>query len=81
MIVFVGQVGRGMRGREAFQELDYGAVFGRLAKWAVEVDDAARLPELVARAFRVAMQGRPGPVVVALPEARSGARAQKIRRD
>ena len=68
MIVFVGQVERGMRGREAFQELDYRAVFGQLAKWAVEVDDPARLPELVARAFRVAMQGRPGPVVVALPE-------------
>ncbi len=68
MIVFVGQVERAMRGREAFQELDYRDVFGGLAKWAVEIDDAARLPEIVARAFRVAMQGRPGPVVVALPE-------------
>jgi len=68
MILFVGQVARGMKHREAFQEWDYGAVFGTVAKWAVEIDDAARIPELVARAFRVAMQGRPGPVVVALPE-------------
>jgi acetolactate synthase I/II/III large subunit len=68
MILFVGQVGREMRGREAFQELDYRAVFGTIAKWVTEVDDAARLPELVARAFHVAMSGRPGPVVVALPE-------------
>ncbi|MGH1425462.1 MAG: thiamine pyrophosphate-binding protein [Pseudooceanicola sp.] len=68
MILFVGQVARGMKHREAFQELDYGAVFGTMAKWVVEIDDAARMPELIARAFRVAMQGRPGPVVVALPE-------------
>ena len=68
MIVFVGQVERGMRGREAFQELDYPAVFGTMAKWAVEIDDAARIPEIVARAFRVALQGRQGPVVIALPE-------------
>src|SRR5580700_3341498 len=50
LIVFVGQVERGMRGREAFQELDYGAVFGSMAKWAVEIDDPARIPEIVARA-------------------------------
>ena len=68
MILFVGQVARGMRGREAFQELDYPQVFGGLAKWAAEVADPRRIPELVARAFRVAMSGRPGPVVVALPE-------------
>ncbi|MBL8581655.1 MAG: thiamine pyrophosphate-binding protein [Rhizobiaceae bacterium] len=68
MILFVGQVERGMRGREAFQELDYAGVFGSMAKWAVEADSAARLPEIVARAFRVATQGRPGPVVIALPE-------------
>ncbi len=68
MILFVGQVERGARGREAFQELDYRAVFGSMAKWVVEVDEAARLPELVSRAFAVAMAGRPGPVVVALPE-------------
>ncbi|MBV9589274.1 MAG: thiamine pyrophosphate-binding protein, partial [Hyphomicrobiales bacterium] len=68
MIVFVGQVERGMREREAFQELDYKAVFGTMAKWAVEIDAAARIPEIVARAFRVATQGRPGPVVISLPE-------------
>jgi acetolactate synthase-1/2/3 large subunit len=68
MIMFVGQVERSMREREAFQELDYKAVFGSIAKWVVEIDSAERIPELVARAFRVAMQGRPGPVVVSLPE-------------
>lgn len=68
MILFVGQVDRGMRGREAFQELDYPAVFGTMAKWVVEIDRADRIPEIIARAFRVALQGRPGPVVISLPE-------------
>src|SRR6185437_3867300 len=68
MILFVGQVDRSMREREAFQEIDYKAMFGSTAKWVVEIDRADRIPELVARAFRVAMQGRPGPVVVSLPE-------------
>jgi acetolactate synthase-1/2/3 large subunit len=68
MILFVGQVGTGMKGREAFQELDYRAVFGSMAKWAVEIDDGERLPEIVARAWKTATTGRPGPVVVALPE-------------
>lgn len=68
MILFVGQVGTDMRGREAFQELDYRAVFGTMAKWAVEIDDIARIPEIVARAWKTAVTGRPGPVVVALPE-------------
>ncbi len=68
MIVFVGQVGRAMRDREAFQELDYRAVFGTMAKWATEIDDAARIPEIVSRAFHTACNGRPGPVVIALPE-------------
>ncbi|MGB3451658.1 MAG: thiamine pyrophosphate-binding protein [Giesbergeria sp.] len=68
MVLFVGQIERGARGREAFQEVDYRAAFGPLAKWATEVDDARRLPEIVARAFSVACSGRPGPVVVALPE-------------
>src|SRR3954469_4742976 len=68
MILFIGQVARGMREREAFQEVDYKRFFGDMAKWVVEIDDAPRLPELIARAFRVALQGRPGPVVVALPE-------------
>src|SRR5471030_1607296 len=68
MIVFVGQVGRHMREREAFQELDYRAVFGTMAKWATEIDDPARIPELISRAFHTACNGRPGPVVIALPE-------------
>ena len=68
MILFVGQIERGMRDREAFQELDYRAVFGSMAKWATEIDSADRLPEVISRAFHVAMSGRPGPVVIALPE-------------
>ncbi|GGE25074.1 thiamine pyrophosphate TPP-binding domain-containing protein [Aureimonas endophytica] len=68
MILFVGQVGTDMTGREAFQEVDYRAVFGSLAKWAVEIDQVERLPEIVARAWTTAVSGRPGPVVVALPE-------------
>ncbi len=68
MILFVGQVGTDMKGREAFQEIDYRAYFGPVAKWVTEIDNADRIPELVARAFSVALSGRPGPVVVALPE-------------
>src|SRR5215216_2856957 len=68
MILFVGQVAREMREREAFQELDYRAVFGTIAKWVTEIDDPARIPELVSRAFYTACNGRPGPVVIALPE-------------
>jgi acetolactate synthase-1/2/3 large subunit len=68
MILFVGQVGTDMKGREAFQELDYRAVFGSMVKWAVEIDDVDRIPEITARAWKTALTGRPGPVVVALPE-------------
>ena len=68
VIMFVGQVGRHMREREAFQELDYRAVFGSIAKWVTEIDDPARIPELVSRAFYTACNGRPGPVVIAVPE-------------
>src|SRR5581483_9844847 len=68
MIMFVGQVAREMRDREAFQELDYRAVFGTMAKWATEIDDPSRIPEIVSRAFYTACNGRPGPVVIALPE-------------
>ncbi len=68
MILFIGQVDRRMTEREAFQEVDYKAMFGPLAKWVVEIGHAERVPEFVARAFRVAMQGRPGPVVISLPE-------------
>jgi acetolactate synthase-1/2/3 large subunit len=68
MILFVGQIERGMREREAFQEMDYRAVFGSQAKWVTEIDQVERIPELVSRAFHVATSGRPGPVVIALPE-------------
>ncbi len=68
LIMFIGQVARGMKERGAFQEMDYRALFGSTAKWAVEIDDPARIPEIVSRAFHVAMQGRPGPVVIAIPE-------------
>jgi acetolactate synthase-1/2/3 large subunit len=68
MILFIGQIGRGIKEREAFQEVDYKAFYGSIAKWVVEIDDAARIPELVTRAFAVATSGRPGPVIVSLPE-------------
>ena len=68
LIMLVGQVARGERGRESFQELDYEAVFGPMAKWAFELDDPERIPEIVARAYTEATSGRPGPVVLALPE-------------
>ncbi|MFL5075814.1 MAG: thiamine pyrophosphate-binding protein [Microvirga sp.] len=68
LILFVGQVAREMKEREAFQELDYRAVFGTMAKWVTDIADPARLPELISRAFHVATSGRPGPVVIALPE-------------
>ena len=68
LILFVGQVARHTRGRDAFQEIDYRAVFGSIAKWVTEIDDPARIPEIVSHAFHVAMSGRPGPVVIALPE-------------
>lgn len=68
MILFVGQIERGMRERDAFQEMDYRAVFGTQAKWVTEIDQVERIPELVSRAFHVATSGRPGPVVIALPE-------------
>jgi acetolactate synthase-1/2/3 large subunit len=68
LILFVGQVARDTREREAFQEIDYGRMFGGMVKWAAEIDDPRRVPELVSRAFHVATGGRPGPVVLALPE-------------
>lgn len=72
MVLFVGQVASDQRDREAFQEVDYRQMFGPgtlgMAKWAAEIDRADRLPEYVARAFHTAMQGRPGPVVLSLPE-------------
>jgi acetolactate synthase-1/2/3 large subunit len=68
MILLVGQVGRHVAGREAWQEIDVPAVFGPLAKWAVQVERTERLPEVISRAFHVATSGRPGPVVIGLPE-------------
>jgi acetolactate synthase-1/2/3 large subunit len=68
MILFIGDVARGDRDREGFQEVDFTAMFTPLCKWASRIDDAARIPEYLARAFTVAMSGRPGPVVLALPE-------------
>ncbi len=67
MVLFVGQIERSFRGRDAFQEMDYRAFFGSVAKWATEIDEARRVPEIVSRAFQCAMEGRPGPVVVSLP--------------
>lgn len=68
MVLFIGDVDRGMRDREGFQELDFQAMFGPMAKWAARIDDPARIPEFIARAWAVAQAGRPGPVVLALPE-------------
>ena len=68
MILFVGDVDRGTRDREAFQEINFEAMFGSVAKWVARIDDARRIPEYVARAYSIAMSGRPGPVVLALPE-------------
>lgn len=68
LILFIGQVASHAKEREAFQEIDYRAFYGPIAKWATEIDDAARIPEIVTRAFSVATSGRPGPVVISLPE-------------
>ena len=68
MLLFIGDVDRGMKDREGFQEVDFGAMFGPLAKLVLRIDDPARIPEYVARAWTVALAGRPGPVVIALPE-------------
>jgi len=68
MILFVGQVGRSMMEREAFQEMDFRRFFGQVSKWSAEIQDPARVPELVSQAFHVATSGRPGPVVLSLPE-------------
>ncbi|WP_447045709.1 thiamine pyrophosphate-binding protein [Vreelandella sp. H-I2] len=68
MILLIGQVDRPSIDREAFQEIDYGQMFSGIAKWVAQINDATRIPEYLARAFRVATSGRPGPVVLALPE-------------
>jgi acetolactate synthase-1/2/3 large subunit len=68
MILFVGQVGTGQRDREAFQEINYRKFYGDVAKWVTEIDQVDRIPEILSRAWTTAVSGRPGPVVVALPE-------------
>ena len=68
MILFIGQVGGDFMDREAFQEVDYRRMYGQMAKWVAQIDRAERIPEYLARAFQVATSGRPGPVVLALPE-------------
>jgi acetolactate synthase-1/2/3 large subunit len=68
MILFIGQVGSDFMDREAFQEVDYRRMYGQMAKWVAQIDRADRIPEYMARAFQVATSGRPGPVVLALPE-------------
>ena len=68
MILFVGQIEKEMYGRDAFQEVDYKEFFGGMSKLVIEVQDANRLSEVISRAFHTAMSGRPGPVIIALPE-------------
>ncbi|KAA3629120.1 MAG: thiamine pyrophosphate-binding protein, partial [Proteobacteria bacterium] len=84
MVLLVGQIARDMHGRDAFQEVDYRQFLGGMAKWVDEIRSAERIPEMLSHAFHVAMSGRPGPVVLALPEdmlregcqARAGARVE-----
>ena len=78
MIVFIGQVGSDMVDREAFQEIDYRRMYGSVVKWVAQIDRADRVPEYVAHAYRVAMSGRPGPVVIALPEDMQTTRADVV---
>ncbi|MEQ1497885.1 MAG: thiamine pyrophosphate-binding protein [Novosphingobium sp.] len=68
MLLFIGDVDRGMKDREGFQEVDFGQMFAPLAKLVLRIDDPKRIPEYIARAWSVAQSGRPGPVVIALPE-------------
>ncbi len=68
MVMLIGQVGNEMMEREAFQEIDYRRMFGQMAKWVAQIDRVERIPEYVSHAFHTAMAGRPGPVVLALPE-------------
>jgi len=78
MILFIGQVAREMEEREAFQEIDFRRMFGPMAKWVAQIQDPARIPEFVNRAFHTAMAGRPGPVVLALPEDMLTERAEAV---
>src|SRR4029077_5581114 len=76
MLLLVGQVGGDFVDREAFQEIDYRRMFGSVAKWVAQIDRADRIPEYVSHAYRLAMSGRPGPVVLALPEDMLSTRAE-----
>ena len=78
MVLFVGQVASDQRDREAFQELDYRQMYGPLAKWVAEIDRIDRIPEYISRAFHVAVSGRPGPVVLSLPEDMLSAKADVL---
>jgi acetolactate synthase-1/2/3 large subunit len=78
MILFIGQVGTDFMDREAFQEIDYRRMYGQMAKWVAQIDRADRIPEYIARAFQVATSGRPGPVVLALPEDMLVAKAEVL---
>ena len=75
LVLVIGQVGRDMLDREAFQEMDYRRMYGEMAKWVAQVDTTERIPEYVSRAFHTAASGRPGPVVLAMPEDVLSARA------
>src|SRR6202022_1578728 len=68
MVLLIGQCAREHLDREAFQEIDYRRMFGQMVKWVAQIEDARRIPELVSQAFHTALNGRPGPVVLALPE-------------
>src|SRR5258707_13395294 len=68
LILLIGQIQRDFADREAFQEIDYRRMFGQMAKWVAQIDDSKRIPEYLSRAFHTATSGRPGPVVLALPE-------------
>ena len=80
MILFIGQVGSDVVEREAFQEVDYRRMYGQMAKWVAQIDRAERIPEYVSHAFHLAVSGRPGPVVLALPEDMLTAQAVATRR-
>ena len=82
MVLFIGQIARGHRGRDAFQEVDYRQMFGGIAKMVEQIEDPSRISEYISRAWHVAMSGRPGPVVLVLPEdmLREATEAQTARR-
>ena len=78
MILFVGQIGGDVVEREAFQEVDYRRMFGQMTKWVAQIDRVEQIPEYLSHAFHVAVSGRPGPVVLALPEDVLAARAEVV---